>query len=133
MHNVFVYGTLKRNEWNSDLLAGGKFISEAITNEHYLLKNSGYPYAIPAAFAESEEPLPIIGEVWRVDDLILRSLDNLEGEGRHYHRRCKPVQLLDGDEIFSFIYERDVNNFRLPLCPIVEIKNKRCYKWFAER
>lgn len=90
---IFVYGTLKRGERNHGLLARAEFIGGAFTEPKYRLIDCG-PY--PALVEHSEQPMAIGGEVYRIDEAILRELDRLEDEGRLYRRAVIEAQMIDG-------------------------------------
>ena len=84
MHNVFVYGTLKRgnsqrglDRWGS----GVEYIGPATTSHSsYSLWSLG---AFPAA---SLGDARISGEVWSVDNETLADLDRIEGYPDFYNR-----------------------------------------------
>lgn len=104
----FVYGTLQRGYHNNRLLNTSRFICEDITEDKYMLGDVGFPYAFPKhifeeGFFEEHFYLPVRGEVWEVSDLsVMESIDRLEGEGSHYHRKKINTQTGSG----VYIYEQ---------------------------
>jgi gamma-glutamylcyclotransferase (GGCT)/AIG2-like uncharacterized protein YtfP len=89
-HKVFVYGTLMKDQPNHLLLEGEKFVCEAVTHRHYSM---GVTAAFPVALhPRMEAPKgPIRGEVYQVCKRVLAALDQLEGNGRMYHRTVTPI------------------------------------------
>jgi len=96
MHNVFVYGTLKRGHGNNGLLVdyNAVFVGEAVTVQPYLMLYAGIPYVVEYLPYGSIEPHPVQGEVYQVSDECLSRLDSLEGyspqrpeENCHYVRK----------------------------------------------
>lgn len=116
---LFVYGTLKRGYGNNRLLQNATFIGEAITNKPYLLFNCGFPKAVP-----SEEGLPIIGEVFEVDEAQLARCDSLEGHPDWYVRREINANI-NGREETVMIYEMD----QLQQAPMCHIIDNKYYQW----
>lgn len=111
---IFVYGTLKRGFYNHDLLENAEFVCEAITKEKYPMVNTeGYfPYLI------NNKGLGhyIQGEVYKIDEIILATLDILESYPSHYDRRQIQVVSL-GIELTAIVYflkdEIDYQNLQL--------------------
>lgn len=100
---LMVYGTLKRGYWNNRLLANATFLGESVTKGKYVLYDCGFPMAVVPP-EETEHPaLPIIGEVFEVDDITLRDCDRLEGHPTFYRRTLVPI-LLEGvsDEVWMY-------------------------------
>ena len=88
---VFVYGTLKRGHPNHGLLADGKahFLGRCYVEGPFVLVNlTYYPGVVRAADLAASTANRIYGEVYRIDEEVLASLDILEGNG-HYYTRSK--------------------------------------------
>lgn len=89
MHNVFVYGTLKRgfqnhNKW----MTKAKFIENVTTQEKFTLIVGGQHY-FPALVKGIKNPNLIKGELFTVDDAGLKMLDEIEGVGeKNGYIRC---------------------------------------------
>lgn len=119
---VAVYGTLRRNLYNSYLMQGAQFIGDGQSvEEGTMYSRGGFPIL---SFAT--KTCPIVVELYWVDEYALRRLDGLEGyrgEGcadNWYDRSMKEFTYEDepGElkTIKAFIYHQDKV---LPL-PIVE-------------
>lgn len=98
---VFVYGTLKKNEWNNRVLHGADFIKTARLRGFHLFyswRKEGFPVMQAGTAQETVE-----GELWDIGDSerILQALDRLEGEGHMYDRA--EVQLESGETAFTYI------------------------------
>lgn len=102
MNEVFVYGTLKRNEGNNDLLKDSQFLGEYETDPRWGLVDLGaFPGMVPANKA-------VKGEVFLVDDDVMEALDLLEGVDHGLYRRSRiyincPVSK-DRREVWAYIY-----------------------------
>lgn len=118
---LFVYGTLKTGHGNNRLVADGEFLGDAITESPFVLFNCGFPMMV--AFTEDAIKfplLPVMGEVWKINDDQLRRVDALEGHPNWYNRQPISVLLNDGVEhVHTYIMPEWVNR---PLCKIVDDK-----------
>lgn len=82
--NVFVYGSLKKGYWNHDYLnvATTKFIGDGELYGHSLYHVANYP-----GMVKSSNPNETVhGEVYDINLITLKKLDQLENEGRTYKR-----------------------------------------------
>lgn len=104
---LMVYGTLKKGYGNNILLQGAKYLGEAVTKKHYVLLNCGFPKATTLTVDEQDYPmLPVMGEVYEVDERHIRSCDSLEGHPDWYRRETiKATFLQSGEEDDVMIYE----------------------------
>tara|TARA_R110002096_G_scaffold70258_1_gene168484 strand:+ start:85 stop:444 length:360 start_codon:yes stop_codon:yes gene_type:complete len=83
MNEVFVYGTLKRNEGNNDLLGDSKYLGKYETEPRWGLVNLGaFPGMVPSNKA-------VKGEVFLVDDDTMEVIDALEGVDYGLYRRSR--------------------------------------------
>ncbi len=98
-HKVFVYGTLKKGCCNHYPLLG-KTPQQAVARNIRLHTGPDYPFAIRGQGS-------VHGEVYEVDDEILRALDQLEQDHDDYYRELTPVLLEDQQEIMAWIYLSD--------------------------
>lgn len=96
MTKVFVYGTLLRDDYNHRHLDGARFICEAMTPPCFELRHLG---GFPAMLERGSTS--VVGEVYEVDDDILRRLDRLEGHPRFYHRAW--IDLSDGERVLTYV------------------------------
>jgi gamma-glutamylaminecyclotransferase len=103
MHKVFVYGTLKSGYCNHDLLQGAKGYP-AVAPQIDLYAGPSYPFAMRGQGQA-------VGEVYEVNNLLLKKIDRLEGHPQYYHRELTSVILEDGKTIQAWIY---LNNDAYP-------------------
>lgn len=89
---VFVYGTLKRGHRNHYLLENSKFIGAGQTRRLFRMFDCGFPVLRTYSDRPSPYNAKVRGEVYEVDEQTLRRLDQLESEGRMYHRQWVRVQ-----------------------------------------
>uniref|UniRef100_A0AC35TLM9 Gamma-glutamylcyclotransferase family protein n=1 Tax=Rhabditophanes sp. KR3021 TaxID=114890 RepID=A0AC35TLM9_9BILA len=108
-YNIFVYGTLKRNEPNNHMLldaANGNslFRGSALTDDKFLMV-IGSKYNIPFCLDIQEKgSSQIIGEVYEIDENMLDSLDVFEGFPKFYDRKEITVNTSDNRTINAWIY-----------------------------
>lgn len=81
LERVCVYGTLRRGRGNSFLLSNSKFLGEFKTEPVYNMYDMGCPF-----ITHAEDGMPIITEVYEVDDYTSWHLDSLEGYPYFYNR-----------------------------------------------
>lgn len=98
---VFVYGTLKKGFVNHSFLSKAEYIGPVVTKEKYpmYIDTFGtYPYLL-----DKNDGYNIKGELYIVDEHVLKSLDWLEGCPDYYKR--KEITVLNGDsEITAYCY-----------------------------
>ncbi|MCI0764963.1 gamma-glutamylcyclotransferase family protein [Bacillus sp. TL12] len=103
MHYVFVYGTLRKQQENAHYLHGATSISEeAWTYGKLFDTNEGYP----AMICTKEDK--VYGEMYEVDDEILKKLDELEEytgntETDLYDRITQTIYFAD-KEMHAYVY-----------------------------
>lgn len=96
MHQVFVYGTLKRGEANHHWLAEARFGGRRRLEGVRLHDLGPYPMAVPA-----EDAGIVHGELYTVDAAGLAGLDRLEDVPDEYERRR--LRLCDGGEAWVYM------------------------------
>ena len=114
LHKVFVYGTLKQDEPNHYMLQNGgpdledfkssknqtfqpaKFICKAETLQKYPLVIAS-KFNIPYLLDKPGTGHQIQGEIYQIDDLLLKILDDFEGHPNYYLRRKESVMHLSTD------------------------------------
>jgi gamma-glutamylcyclotransferase (GGCT)/AIG2-like uncharacterized protein YtfP len=107
-HYVFVYGTLKEGYYNHELLKDSEFIACAKTKDKYPMVNTEeyFPYLIN----DKGYGYHIEGEVYRVNQLTLLALDQLEGYPELYTR--EQIKIISGGiELSAIVYfvKEDIN------------------------
>ena len=78
---VFVYGSLKKDFYNHELLSSSEYISTHITDKKFTLVDLG---AFPAVLNVGDTAID--GEIYRVNSNTFMELDKLEGYPRYYDR-----------------------------------------------
>ena len=88
---VAVYGSLKREQYNHVLLKDAKFLcQEEFKFEG--LRMVPYTEVFPACVLSGDnKAYPFLGEVYEIDESILRNLDMLEGYPNFYDRVIVPT------------------------------------------
>jgi len=108
MHKVFVYGTLKEGFANFGINAGSRIPGEFRTALRYPL-HIVTEYFIPWLVNRPGEGERVIGQLFEVDDRVLREMDRLEqiDEEGWYTReeiRVLPVGDERGEGLPAFVY-----------------------------
>jgi gamma-glutamylaminecyclotransferase len=101
-HLVFVYGTLRRRQWNHQLLHSSKFLGMAKTKKYYALYGNGVPF-----LSLTRPIVQVTGEIYSVDNATLSRLDELEGHPDAYKREQAEVVFQDGTDLSAWIYFHD--------------------------
>ncbi|ELW71490.1 gamma-glutamylaminecyclotransferase [Tupaia chinensis] len=101
MAHIFVYGTLKRGQPNHQVLldsanGAAAFRSQARTVEPYPLVIAG-EHNIPRLLTLPGKGVRVLGEIYVVDEQMLRFLDDFEGCPTMYQRTLVPVEALGGE------------------------------------
>lgn len=98
---LFVYGSLRRNCWNSHFLANAEFLGEGQTAGRSTLliePISGLPYLT------LEPRCKVQGELFRVSAKELVEIDCLEGDPDSYMRMPLDIEKSDGNIIEAETY-----------------------------
>ena len=97
LENIFVYGTLKKGERNHELLKGQIKLGEAETVDQYCMFDVGrFP------IVTEDEVCKIHGEVYRVDEEVLKNVDYIE---KHLYDRIKiAIKLKDSGTVEAWMY-----------------------------
>lgn len=125
--DVFVYGTLKKGKHNHTLMEDSSFVGEGVTSETFFMWDVGFPHVFEDKVYDCQPHAPVRGEVYSVNDEVLRNLDWLEGVPHHYDRRIVEVKV--GDEVMSaYMYITQPDHVdRMPTIDEIE-DNKRMVK-----
>ncbi|XP_023477553.1 gamma-glutamylaminecyclotransferase isoform X1 [Equus przewalskii] len=99
MTHVFVYGTLKRGQPNHKVLLGGThgraaFQGRGRTAEPYPLVIAG-EHNVPRLLNVPGQGHRVVGEIYAVDEQMLRFLDEFEGCPDMYQRTPLPIAVLE--------------------------------------
>ncbi len=84
LQRVFVYGTLKNGFYFHDEYLGGDksiYIGPGITTKEYSMYVDGLPHLIREPSVKG-----VLGELYEVDEVVLKRLDDLEGHPVVYFR-----------------------------------------------
>jgi gamma-glutamylaminecyclotransferase len=115
MAHVFVYGTLKRGQPNHKVMLDGTngwaaFRGRGCTAEPYPLVIAG-EHNIPRLLHLPGRGHCVVGEIYTVDEQMLRFLDDFEGCPDMYQRTAMQVRVLEweggggpGDSVQCFVY-----------------------------
>ncbi len=107
MSLLFVYGSLKRGFFNHHLICEMDLISVDRTRDKYCMLDLGpFPGVI-----DSRQVSSIQGEVFEVDDQLLRKLDLFEGD--HYFR--KQVYLERSPQAWMYFLFADMLKMTYPV------------------
>ncbi len=118
-HSVFVYGSLKRDFQNNDVLAIEEFVARTKTlSARYRMVSMGH---FPAVVENG--PYFVDGEVYRIHGETLWTLDIMEGQGDFYDR--KQIQVANyADPVWCY-FLRDVDPiYQKPNCPLIWLDDK---------
>ncbi|XP_048517875.1 putative gamma-glutamylcyclotransferase CG2811 isoform X2 [Dendroctonus ponderosae] len=132
LHKVFVYGTLKRGEPNHHWFAKSpeghhQFLYRGHTKEKFPLIIAT-DYNVPFLLYAPGKGHRVQGEVYEVDDAVLKNLDILEDHPSFYRREEFEVERDDGREPKSdrvWIYS--IREFRK------ELLNKPCLESYSDQ
>ena len=98
---VFVYGTLKKGFGNHHLLAGCEYLGPCTLGDNYAMVSLGW---FPGVVSNDNVVGTIQGEVYRIPEEVLFSLDILEGHPDFYKRERVPVTYGDNVQKNAWIY-----------------------------
>lgn len=103
-HRIFVYGTLKQGFYFHEKYLGGnqsKFVGKATASPDYSLYVDGMPHLI-----EEKTDKPVKGELYEVNDGVLKTIDDLEGHPIVYKRELIEVFDDSGERSLAWAYLR---------------------------
>jgi gamma-glutamylcyclotransferase (GGCT)/AIG2-like uncharacterized protein YtfP len=114
-HKLFVYGTLQRDYWNHKRAMASqgevKFVAEATTRGRFLLASQGIPFVFrQSMFVGTAKRLTkpflgrIKGELFDIDDAVLKACDRLEGHPHAYRRELVAITLDNGETTTAWAY-----------------------------
>lgn len=102
LHNLFVYGTLRRGGRNNFFLEGrGAFRGVTKTRDPYVMGSFGFCPFI--TFPEDvDQGVQIVGELWEVPSWTLAEIDRLESHPDLYKRERIP--LIQGSTAWTYLF-----------------------------
>jgi gamma-glutamylaminecyclotransferase len=111
---IFVYGSLRKGLHNNHLLDDAKYIGKFTTINHYIMigtKSFSYPYLIDPTYLKfnlyssiaDDYSKNIVGEVYEIDNVLMKKLDSLEGHPDYYTRKQIQVEN-DIAKIYVYAY-----------------------------
>uniref|UniRef100_A0A1B0GBU8 Gamma-glutamylcyclotransferase family protein n=1 Tax=Glossina morsitans morsitans TaxID=37546 RepID=A0A1B0GBU8_GLOMM len=103
LFKIFVYGTLKNGEFNHSLLTNAnngfaRYLGEGKTVEKYPLI-IGTRFNIPFLLDKCGRGQNVNGEVYEVDEEMLKKLDELEEYPEYYDREIQEIKMEKRDEV----------------------------------
>lgn len=129
-HLVFVYGSLKRGHSNNPLLSGATYIKTSTTKQsNFHMVSFG---AFPGVVDSPSGGYFIEGEVYEVNDSILRRLDILESNGSFYTRRLVDIDGMD-EPCWMYILNRRGYDGLDHHCPFIRKSEDFVLSWNKTR
>lgn len=102
---VFVYGSLRKGLSNHHFLDNSEYIGDFVSEKQFHLmtyKNFNFPYLLDDLGIDRPKS-NIKGEIYKINDITLKKLDNLESNSIVYQRK-KYKFINDNIEIEAYIY-----------------------------
>lgn len=101
---LFVYGTLKKRQINHELLNAARSVSNGHTVKQFLMMDAGdFPVALEQDNGLAAM-LPIVGELYEIEDRLLVTLDQFEDLGGMYDRGFFSIRLPTGAIVPAIMY-----------------------------
>ena len=97
---VFVYGSLLKGFSNHRLIEKEQMVlpeAKVVSEKLYGLSLGGYPGIFRSKITPKSKLQTITGELYRVSDSCMGSLDMLESNGSYYNREAHTIVPLDGE------------------------------------
>ena len=104
LHNIFVYGTLKKGYRNYHHLGTPEPIWSGWTVPGFAMYSLGFCPGVKKEGVEGR----VYGEVYTIDDATLRRLDRLEGHPTNWRREVVKLEGFD-EPVEGYIYQHSVN------------------------
>ena len=123
---VAVYGTLKDNQGNHELIGKSRFINSGTTKAPLVMKSAG---GFPVVFQKPGANVSV--EVYECDETTMKRLDALEGNGVMFQRELTEIEFLDGS-VFSCWMYYGVNKYwgrHIDNMPLVSKDNFGQFSW----
>ena len=108
MSYLFTYGTLMKGQRASSMLTNAEYIGDGILRGYGLYEVGEYPAAVPV------KGFNVYGEVYEIDDGMLKDFDEYEGEGDLYIRKLLEIEMEQGKmDAWVYEYNRSVEGTEL--------------------
>ena len=108
MSYLFTYGTLMKGQRASGLMEGCKYVGDGVLQGYGLYEAGEYPAAVPV------EGFNVYGEVYEIDDGMLKDFDAYEDEGDLYIRKLLEIEMDQGKmDAWVYEYNRSVEGMEL--------------------
>lgn len=107
VHRLYVYGTLKKGHYFHNEYLGedkSKYLGPVTAGLDYSLYIDGLPHLVI-----EKTDKPVKGELYEVDDDVLKRIDDLEGHPNVYFREIIEVFDEMGDRILAWTYLRPLH------------------------
>ena len=102
MSYLFTYGTLMKGQRACSMLEGAEYVGDGVLHGYGLYETGNYPAAVPV------EGFNVYGEVYAIDEGMLKDLDEYEGEGDLYIRKLLEVEMEQG-KVDTWVYEYNLS------------------------
>lgn len=112
-HKLFVYGSLKAGQRNHGCLGNARFLLYGSTVNKYGLYDLG---SFPAMTHAGN--VNVCGEIYEIDDEILRRCDALEGHPHFYKRELITVGVSHNmvvEDVWAYFYQRDPSAYAVAI------------------
>jgi len=98
---VAVYGTLRKGMGNYyRYLKNAKHLGTGKTKDKYPMQSKGIPYV----YDQKGQGYNVVVDVFKVGDMDLKPIDQLEGHPNWYERKQIPIRLKNGKVITAWLY-----------------------------
>lgn len=104
---VFVYGSLRRGLQNHHKLESALYKGEWYTKNYYYMtgmKSGAYPYVTSVQLHEDQSPTKVYGELYMIDEDLLKILDELEGHPTQYMRQTIDIVNNRNECVNAYMY-----------------------------
>lgn len=104
---LFLYGSLRQGLQNNYKLESAEFKGMYHTTKKYFMigaKSGAYPYVVAEKLHDSLEHTEIHGELYLVSNVLLSSLDEMEGHPTQYKRQSVEIVNAAGHTEYAQMY-----------------------------
>ena len=103
---IFVYGSLRKGLKNHHYLENSEYIEEFISDEEFYLlayENLNFPYLLEE-LAINKPKTKIKGEIYKINDNVLKKIDNLESNNEIYQRKIHKFSNNKNNDFEAYVY-----------------------------